>query len=62
MLRLRQPLLVLVNFWMFPIQISLVIASEQPQKLSEFYAFAMNSQVSVGKTINHWVIKASESY
>ena len=56
MLCLRQPLLVLANFWLFPIQISLVIASEQPQKLSEFYAFATNGDLQQGKNKDHYLI------
>ena len=56
MLCLRQPLLVLGNFWMFAIQLSLVIASEQPQRLSEFYSFATNGDLQPGKNNHHYLI------
>ena len=41
---------------MFSIQLSLVIASEQPQRLSEFYAFATNGDLQPGKNKDHFLI------
>ena len=41
---------------MFSIQPSLVIASEQPQRLSEFYAFATNGDLQPGKNKDHFLI------
>ena len=41
---------------MVPIQLSVVIASEQPQWLSEFYAFATNGDLQVGNNKDHYLI------
>jgi len=41
---------------MFSIQLSLVIASDQPQRLSEFYAFATNGDLQLGKNKDHYLI------
>ena len=56
MLCLRQPLLVLLTYWMSPIHLSVVIASSHPQKLSEFYAFATNGDLLPGISSDHYVI------
>ena len=41
---------------MFSIQLSLVIASEQPERLSEFYVFATNGDLQPGKNQDHFLI------
>ncbi len=39
---------------MSSIQISLVVASKHPRKLSEFYAFATNGELLPGENDQHW--------
>ncbi|WP_320667896.1 VOC family protein [Prochlorococcus sp. MIT 1307] len=41
---------------MSSIQLSVVIASREPQKLSEFYAFATNGDLRQGITNDHYLI------
>ena len=41
---------------MHSFQFSLVIASKQPQKLSEFYAFATNGDLQNGEDRDHYLI------
>ena len=47
---------------MSSIQLSLALASRDPQKLSEFYAFATNGDLQSGMNSNHFLIAHSNGF